>query len=139
MSGSQSKRNHRREARTRAEAPKSFMHALLPKRVGRAFALLTRTYHGCRQPGSNGAVGFTGIPNGMVRRFYRANGAVIRGGGGVPWNYTPSASRVGRCSCSLATTAENMISCQVCWRMRRWHNGQTRRSLNPYSEEVSQD
>src|SRR5712664_21735 len=61
MSGSQSKRNHRREARTRAEAPKSFMHALLPKRVGRAFALLTRTYHGCRLHGSNGAVGFTGI------------------------------------------------------------------------------
>src|ERR1700676_1323869 len=27
----------------------------------------------------------------MVRRFYRANGAVIRGGGGLPWNYTPSA------------------------------------------------
>src|SRR5260370_38298092 len=49
MSGSQSKRNHRREARTRAEAPKSFMHALLPKRVGRAFALLTRTYHGWRK------------------------------------------------------------------------------------------
>src|SRR6266852_9941148 len=31
------------------------------------------------------------ITNGMVRRFYRANGAVIRGGGGLPWNYTPSA------------------------------------------------
>ncbi len=27
----------------------------------------------------------------MVRRFYRANGAVIRGGGDLPWNYTPSA------------------------------------------------
>jgi hypothetical protein len=27
----------------------------------------------------------------MVRRFYRANGAVIRGGGGLPWNYTASA------------------------------------------------
>jgi hypothetical protein len=24
----------------------------------------------------------------MVRRFYRANGAVIRGGGGLPRNYT---------------------------------------------------
>src|SRR5260370_14797235 len=31
------------------------------------------------------------ITNGMVRRFYRANGAVIRGGGGLPWNYTASA------------------------------------------------
>src|SRR6266852_3534719 len=31
------------------------------------------------------------ITNGMVGRFYRANGAVIRGGGGLPWNYTPSA------------------------------------------------
>src|SRR6266436_6592734 len=31
------------------------------------------------------------ITNGMVRRFYRTNGAVIRGGGGLPWNYTPSA------------------------------------------------
>jgi hypothetical protein len=31
------------------------------------------------------------IANGMVRRFYRANGAVIRGGGGLPRNYTPSA------------------------------------------------
>jgi len=31
------------------------------------------------------------IINGMVRRFYRASWAVIRGGGGVPWNYTPSA------------------------------------------------
>src|SRR5882762_2178763 len=29
MSGSRSKRNHRREARTRAEAPKTFIHALL--------------------------------------------------------------------------------------------------------------
>ena len=27
----------------------------------------------------------------------------------------------GRRSCSLATTTKNMISYQVCWRMRRWH------------------
>jgi hypothetical protein len=32
-----------------------------------------------------------------------------------------------------------MISCQVCWRIMRWHNGRTRRSLNPNSEEVLQD
>src|SRR4051812_14756752 len=32
-----------------------------------------------------------------------------------------------------------MISCQVCWRTTRWHNGRTRRSLNPHSEEVFQD
>src|SRR6266436_7267952 len=31
---------------------------------------------------------------------------------------------------------EIMISCQVCWRMRRWHNGRTRRSPNPKSEIV---
>src|ERR1700688_1782234 len=36
-------------------------------------------------------LGKPAIANGMVRRFYRANGAVIRGGGGLPWNYTPSA------------------------------------------------
>jgi hypothetical protein len=46
---------------------------------------------------------------------------------------------LGRCSRSLATTAENMISCQVCWRIRRWHNDRTRRSQNPNSEEVSRD
>src|SRR5229473_792086 len=34
MSGSQSKRNHRREAQTRAEAPKNFMHALLRSASG---------------------------------------------------------------------------------------------------------
>jgi hypothetical protein len=31
-----------------------------------------------------------------------------------------------------------MISCQVCWRTRRWHNGRTRRSPNPESETVYQ-
>jgi hypothetical protein len=31
-----------------------------------------------------------------------------------------------------------MFSCQVCWRTRRWHNGRTRRSQNPYSEEALQ-
>ena len=55
LSGSQSKRNHRREARTRAEEPEEFLSRASPKRVGRAFALLTRTYHGCRQCGSNPA------------------------------------------------------------------------------------
>src|SRR5467141_1578969 len=34
---------------------------------------------------------------------------------------------------------EIMISCQVCWRMRRWHNGRTRRSPNPKSEIVLRD
>jgi hypothetical protein len=32
-----------------------------------------------------------------------------------------------------------MISCQVCWRTMRWHNGQIRRSLNPYPSKVFQD
>jgi hypothetical protein len=32
-----------------------------------------------------------------------------------------------------------MISCQVCWRTMRWHNGQIRRSLNPYPSQVFQD
>jgi hypothetical protein len=32
-----------------------------------------------------------------------------------------------------------MISCQVCWRTTRWHNGQIRRSLNPHPSKVFQD
>jgi hypothetical protein len=32
-----------------------------------------------------------------------------------------------------------MISCQVCWRAMRWHNGQTQRSRNPNPEEVLRD
>jgi len=52
MSGSRSRRNHRREARRRAEDPKEFHSRASPKRVGRAFALLTRTYHGGRLDGS---------------------------------------------------------------------------------------
>ena len=32
-----------------------------------------------------------------------------------------------------------MISCQVCWRTTRWHNGQIRRSQNPYPSKVFQD
>jgi hypothetical protein len=32
-----------------------------------------------------------------------------------------------------------MISCQVCWRTMRWHNGQIRRSLNPHPYKVFQD
>jgi hypothetical protein len=32
-----------------------------------------------------------------------------------------------------------MISCQVCWRTTKWHNGQIRRSQNPKPEEVFQD
>ena len=32
-----------------------------------------------------------------------------------------------------------MISCQVCWRTTRWHNGQIRRSLNPHPDKVFQD
>jgi hypothetical protein len=34
---------------------------------------------------------------------------------------------------------EIMISCQVCWRIRRWHNGRTRHSPNPEPGKVSQD
>ena len=32
-----------------------------------------------------------------------------------------------------------MISCQVCWRTMRWHNGQIRRSRNPHPSKVFQD
>jgi len=32
-----------------------------------------------------------------------------------------------------------MISCQVCWRTMRWHNGRIRRSLNPHPDKVFQD
>ena len=32
-----------------------------------------------------------------------------------------------------------MISCQVCWRTMRWHNGQIPRSLNPHPDKVFQD
>jgi len=32
-----------------------------------------------------------------------------------------------------------MISCQVCWRTTRWHNGQIRRSRNPYPSQVFQE
>jgi hypothetical protein len=32
-----------------------------------------------------------------------------------------------------------MISCQVCRRTTRWHNGQIRRSLNPHPDKVFQD
>src|SRR5260370_21701839 len=48
MSGSGSSRNCRREARRRAEDPKEFHSRASPERVRRAFALLTRTYHGRR-------------------------------------------------------------------------------------------
>jgi hypothetical protein len=40
---------------------------------------------------------------------------------------------------ALATTAETIISYQVCWRTRRWHNGRTRRSPNPDSGKVFRD
>src|SRR5215472_3753029 len=46
MSGSGSSKNHCREARTRAEEPERVCTRAPPKRVGRAFALLTQTYHG---------------------------------------------------------------------------------------------
>ena len=32
-----------------------------------------------------------------------------------------------------------MISCQVCWRTTRWHNGQIRRFRNPNPSKVFQD
>src|SRR5260370_22664810 len=48
MLGFGSARNHRREARRRAEDPKEFHSRASPERVRRAFALLTRTYHGRR-------------------------------------------------------------------------------------------
>jgi len=34
----------------------------------------------------------------------------------------------------LSDDCEIMISCQVCWRIRRWHNGRTRHSPNPEPE-----
>jgi hypothetical protein len=40
---------------------------------------------------------------------------------------------------SPATTTEMRISCQVCWRAMRWHNGRTRHSPNRMWEEVFQD
>src|SRR3989442_2490416 len=54
MSGSTSKRNHCREARKRAEEPEGFLSRASPKRVRRAFALLTRTYHEVGNPESGG-------------------------------------------------------------------------------------
>src|SRR6266403_3726187 len=39
----------------------------------------------------------------------------------------------------LSDDCEIMISCQVCWRIRRWHNGRTRHSPNPEPGKVSQD
>jgi hypothetical protein len=41
-------RNHGREANTRGEEIKKNLHRAPPERVGRAFALLTKTYHGSR-------------------------------------------------------------------------------------------
>src|SRR5260370_2317620 len=53
MSGSVYHRNRRREARTRAEGPEKPVSCAPPERVRRAFALLTRTHHGCRRLGCN--------------------------------------------------------------------------------------
>src|SRR6266850_171181 len=39
----------------------------------------------------------------------------------------------------LSDDCEIMTSCQVCWRIRRWHNGRTRHSPNPEPGKVSQD
>jgi len=47
-SGSISNRNHGREAHTRGEESEKIYTRAPPKRVGRAFALLTKTYHGSR-------------------------------------------------------------------------------------------
>ena len=53
MSRSADRKNDRREAQPRAEElEKSFVHAP-PERVRRIFALLTKTYHGCRLSGGN--------------------------------------------------------------------------------------
>ena len=45
-------RNHGREANTRGEESKKIYTRAPPKRVGRAFALLTKTYHGSRLIGN---------------------------------------------------------------------------------------
>src|SRR5450755_3997402 len=45
-------RNHGREANTRGEESKKTYTRAPPKRVGRAFALLTKTYHGSRVIGN---------------------------------------------------------------------------------------
>jgi len=42
-------RDRGREANTRAEAAEKNLHRAPPERIGRAFCLLTQTYHGCRQ------------------------------------------------------------------------------------------
>src|SRR6266403_3997992 len=73
MSGSGSNRNHRREARTRAEAPEGFHSRASPQRVRRALALLTRTYHGCRQTGSKPRTRFVRWPDGNLP-FYITSG-----------------------------------------------------------------
>jgi hypothetical protein len=49
-SGSISNRNHGREANTRGEESEKNYTRAPPQRVGRAFALLTKTYHGSRVP-----------------------------------------------------------------------------------------
>jgi len=41
-----------------------------------------------------------------------------------------SALFVSLCYNSPDVRKANEGFCQVCWRMRRWHNGRTRRSLN---------
>ena len=45
-------RNHGREANTRGEESERIYTRAPPKRVGRAFALLTKTYHGSRVTGN---------------------------------------------------------------------------------------
>ena len=50
-SGSSGNRNHGREANTRGEESERIYTRAPPKRVGRAFALLTKTYHGSRVTG----------------------------------------------------------------------------------------
>jgi hypothetical protein len=44
-------RNHGREANTRGDEIRKNLHRAPPERVGRAFALLTKTYHGSRVTG----------------------------------------------------------------------------------------
>src|SRR6266436_1447796 len=53
--------------------------------------------------------------------------------------YTFAQTNLWRPQISLAVRRRTIHSCQVCWRMRRWHNGRTRRSPNPKSEIVLRD
>src|SRR6266852_6265221 len=68
-SGSIGNRNHGREANTRGEESERICTRAPPKRAGRAFALLTKTYHGSRLVGSDLRAQRGNTVNGKWRLF----------------------------------------------------------------------